>query len=358
MISTPLRTGVIGSGSWTRICHIPCLQADPRAQVVALCGRRPEAVRAQADEFNIPQVYTDYRDLIASSEIDSVTIATPNIDHYPIARLAITAGKHVFCEKPLTMNQEESFHLWQLAESHQRIHQVSFTFRHLYSSGLAKQLIADGVIGEIYRIAGYAEGASGLRPDKPYNWRDSVELAGSGMLGDMGSHLVDLARYVTGLEFSAVAGNLYTLDQSASGHLYQVTSDDEAEFFARFTSGATGYFRITRIVRGEPRAYLEVTGTKGALRVHYSRGHVDALYHAPAHTNQFTPVPLGDNVTPERNHALYKMLSAFVGECVGEQQSAAVATFADGHRTQEILDAVIQSAQSSQTFVPIRGATL
>jgi predicted dehydrogenase len=315
-------------------------------------------VKAQADEFGIPCVYTDYRDLLEAPDIDAVTISTPNVGHYPIARQALTIGKHVFCEKPLTMNQKQSIALWRLAESNHRVHQVAFTFRHLYSSNLAKRMIADGAIGKIYRVAGFAEGAAGLRPDKPYNWRDSVELAGSGMLGDMGSHLVDLARYVTGLEFNAVAGNLHTLDQSAVGRSYRVTSDDEAEFLARFTSGAKGYFRITRIIRGEPRSYLEVTGTKGALRVHYSRGDIDTLYQAAAHSHQFTSVPLGPHAAPAQNHALYKMLSAFVAECVGEKRPEAAATFADGHRTQEVLDAVIQSAKASGAFAPIGGESL
>lgn len=351
-----LRVGVIGAGSWTRICHIPCLQADPRAVVTALCGRRKAQAEAQAAEFGIASVYTDYHQLLAAPDVDAVTIATPNVAHYDIAMAAIAAGKHVFCEKPLAMNETQSKAMWSAAERAGVVHQVAFTFRYLHATNLARQIVQSGELGTVYRVDGYAESNSGLRADRQYNWRDTKALAGTGMLGDMGSHVVDLARYITDCEIVSVSGRMRILPckagswsagvGSANDASLVIDTDDDAEFFARLTNGADGYFHISRIMQGERRAYLQVSGSKGAIRIHYSRGNIDALYQCKPDAAEYRQVPLPNGARPEHNHALYKMLAAYVTACIHRTKPQTVATFADGHQVQAVLDAVVRASES------------
>src|SRR5688572_418891 len=127
-----LRFGVIGAGGFAEICHVPGLQSHPRAEVVALCGRRPEHARAMADRLGVPDVHTDFRELCARTDLAGVTITTPSAVHAEQANAAFGAGKHVFCEKPLGMNVPEVRQMLNAALASGKIHQVAFTFRQTY----------------------------------------------------------------------------------------------------------------------------------------------------------------------------------------------------------------------------------
>src|SRR5205809_288011 len=129
---TTLRFGVIGAGGFAEVCHVPGLQSHPAARVVALCGRRFEHARAMADRLGVPDVHTDYRELLAREDIDAVTITTPNAAHCEQALAAFAAGKHVFCEKPLGLDVAEARRMAEAASASGRIHQVAFTFRYTY----------------------------------------------------------------------------------------------------------------------------------------------------------------------------------------------------------------------------------
>ena len=127
-----LRFGVIGAGGFAEICHVPGLQTHPRAEVVALCGRRAEHARAMAERLGVPDVHTDYRELCARDDLDGVTITTPNAVHAEQALAAFARGKHVFCEKPLGATVAEVEEMVRAAEASGKVHQVAFTFRYTY----------------------------------------------------------------------------------------------------------------------------------------------------------------------------------------------------------------------------------
>lgn len=352
-----LRVGVIGVGGWTETCHIPGLQAHPQARVVALCGRSPERRQAQAERFSVPETYADYEELIASAEVDAVTISTPNRWHFPIARAALLAGKHVFCEKPLAMDQSESAELLALADRGRLVHQVAFTFRFLYAAHEAQRLIRKGAIGRLRRILAATEGSGGLRTGAPVRWRSDAALAGYGLLGDMGSHLVDLARFVTEGEFRAVRGAYWRIghaegpDGERPGQMRAVTADDEAEALCDFSASGSALPLVLRVSSLTPpphRNYLEFIGDEGYIRLPYSRGDTDTLAlgrgGAPLQT-----LPLPEGAAPAANHCLFKMMGAFVGACLGHPAQAVPAdqpaTFADGHAAQRVLDAIAAAAR-------------
>lgn len=352
-----LRVGVIGVGGWTEICHIPGLQAHPEVRVAALCGRSPERRRAQAERFGVPQTYGDYEELIARADVDAVTICTPNRWHFPIARAALLGGKHVFCEKPLTMDQAESAALLDLAARSGRVHQVAFTFRFLHAAHEAQRLFRAGAIGRLRRVLAATESSGSLRPGATARWRNDAALSGYGLLGDMGSHLVDLARFVTGGEFRAVRGACWRIGQAERPHgerpgeMRTVTADDEAEALCDFSGpgfAASLTLRVSSLTPPPHRNYLEFVGDEGYLRLPYSRGETDTLALG---RNGAAPetLPLPQGAVPAANHCLFKMMGAFADACLGRPTPPATdqaATFSDGHAAQRVLDAVAASARS------------
>ena len=357
-----LRVGVIGVGGWTEICHIPGVQAHPEARVEALCGRSPERRQAQADRFGVPQTYADYEELIAHAEVDAVTISTPNRWHYPIARAALLAGKHVFCEKPLTMDQTESAELVHLAEQGHLVHHVAFTFRFLHAAHEAQRLVRGGAIGRLRRILAVTEWGGGLRAGATARWRNDAALSGYGLLGDMGSHLVDLARFVTGGEFHAVRGAQWRIGQperpdgERPGQMRAVTADDETEALCDFSGpgfDAILTLRVSSLTPPPNRNYLEFIGDDGYVRLPYSRGETDTLMLG---RNGEAPqtLPLPEGAAPAPNHCLFKMMGAFVDACLGRPSPPPAdqpATFADGHAAQRVLDAVAASARTGAPTV-------
>lgn len=354
-----LRVGVIGVGGWTETCHIPGLQAHPQARVVALCGRSPERRRAQAERFGVPETFADYEDLIARAEVDAVTISTPNRWHFPIARAALRAGKHVFCEKPLALDQTESAELLELASRGGLVHQVAFTFRFLHAAAEAQRLVRGGAIGRLRYVLAVTEGAGALRPGATARWRNDAALSGYGLLGDMGSHLVDLARCVSGGEFRAVRGACWRIgaverpDGERPGQVRAVTADDEAEALCDFAGpgfSATAALRVSSLTPPPHRNYLEFRGEDGSLRLAYSRGDTDTLALGRGGAAP-EPLPLPDGAVPRPNHCLFTMMGAFVDACLGRpapDREPRPATFADGHAAQRVLDAVAASARSGQ----------
>jgi predicted dehydrogenase len=352
-----LRVGVIGVGGWTEICHIPGVQAHPEARVVALCGRSAERRQAQAARFGVPETFADYNELLARAEVDAVTISTPNRWHHPIARAALLAGKHVFCEKPLAMDQTESAELLALAERGGLANHVAFTFRFLHAAHEAQRLVRGGAIGRLRRILAVTEGGGALRSTAQARWRNDAALSGYGLLGDMGSHLVDLARFVAGGEFRRVRGAAWRIgraerpDGDQPGRMRAVTADDEAEALCDFAgpgAEAAATVRVSSLTPPPHRNYLEFVGDGGYIRLAYSRGETDTLALGREGASP-EPLPLPPGTAPAPSHCLYKMMGAFVDACLGRPSPPPAdqpATFADGHAAQRVLDAIATSARS------------
>lgn len=339
-----LRVAVIGAGGWTETCHIPCLQADPRVEVVALCGRTQERVAAQAARFNIARQVSDYREVVAMADVDAVTISTPNASHFEIARAALGAGKHVFCEKPLAMNGEEGLALVRAARDSGLVNQVAFTFRHLYGVNLARTLLAEGVVGAPFHARFWTEG-TWLQPDAPIRWRHQTRFAGTGILGDMGSHLIDLAHYLLG-PFDSIYGRLgKAVHQRPDGHggTALADADDVCTAIGRLRCGCDALFFCSWASGGKSHSGIEVQGTKGTLKIEYSRGGKDQVELWTAGEG-WRSLPLPG--VPEENHALYKMLKAFVDGMDGQAVPAAAASFVDGYRAQAVIDAIVAAAET------------
>ncbi|MEU1970809.1 Gfo/Idh/MocA family oxidoreductase [Microbacterium sp. NPDC019599] len=291
-MSGKLRVAMIGAGfmgaahsqGWRVAPHFFDLPLEPQMQVIA--GRTPGAVAKAARKWGWAESATDWREVVARDDIDLIDIVTPGDSHAEIALAALEAGKHVLCEKPLANSVEEAEAMAAAAVRAAAIgirSMVGFTYRRVPAVTYARELIASGRIGTVRQVrAAYRQ--DWLRDENgPMTWRLEKERAGSGALGDIGAHAIDLAEFITGLRLDRVTGTLDTivrerpllgegvgLSGTASHERGTVTVDDVAVFAGRFEPvdgySPIGSFEATRFATGRKNALtIEVSGSRGAI---------------------------------------------------------------------------------------------
>jgi len=248
---------------------------DPplRPRLAAICGRDKAATEAVAERLGWAAVETDWRALIARDDVQLIDISAPGDLHAPIAIAALAAGKHVLCEKPLANTRSEARAMKAAADaaypSGARA-MVGFNYRRVPALALARRLVEQGRLGTLRHFRAVYLQDWLASPDAPMTWRMQAERAGSGALGDLGAHIVDLARYLTGDEVAGVSAVSATFtserpwaDGSGTG---TVTVDDAVVFTARLASGALGSFEVTRCATGRKNGLrLELNGSAGSL---------------------------------------------------------------------------------------------
>jgi predicted dehydrogenase len=258
---------------------------EPRLEPVmkVICGRNAEATEKAARQYGWEEWATDWRDVIARPDIDIVDICTPGDTHHDIAIAAAEAGKTVFCEKPLANTAAEAQAMTDAVEKHGVINMVCHNYRRAPAITLAKKLIEAGEIGEIRHFRGTYLQDWIVDPEFPLVWRMLKEKAGSGALGDIASHSVDLARYLVG-EISETAAMLETFirrrplpdDPSKTG---EVTVDDASAALVRFDNGAIGTIEATRMAPGRRNYnHFEINGSRGSIAFDLERMNELNLY--------------------------------------------------------------------------------
>ena len=341
-----IRCAVIGAGDFAGECHIPGLQSHAQAEVVALCGRREAHARGMADRFGIPDVHTDYREVIARDDLDAITIVTPNVSHAEIAVAAFQVGKHVFCEKPLAMNGSQARVMLDAARDSGCIHMVSFTLRYLYSVRLLRALVRQGAIGRVHYVRLRGEGMGGLSPSQKARWRDVMAISGGGLVQDMGSHYMDLVNWTVG-PVSEACGLLLNVPRSRpdalTGESTPIDSDDLSASFFRTATGIQGDYLLSRVTPSHGEWGLEVVGDEGALMAFLTRGDRDELRQLDLDGN-WESVPLAPEASIRKPLALGRMMRSFVDAILrGAPDPDQDATFEDGYRAQLALDAIVRS---------------
>ena len=260
------------SQAWHTVGRAEGMPLRPR--LAAICGRDEAATRAAADRLGWAAAETDWRALIARDDVQLVDIAAPGDLHAPIAIAALAAGKHVLCEKPLANTVAEAEAMAAAAEDaafgHGVRSMVGFNYRRVPALALARRLVAAGRIGVPRHFRAVYLQDWLVDPDAPLTWRLQAEHAGSGALGDLGSHLVDLAHFLTGDGIDGVAAVSATFTgrrpRPDGAGTSPVTVDDAAVFTARFWSGALASFEVTRCAAGRKNALrIELNGSAGSL---------------------------------------------------------------------------------------------
>lgn len=264
----PVRVGFIGTG-WTERVQIPMFRLGG-LKIQAVCAMRPENARRVAQKLNIPDVYENWQDLISAKNVDLVSIVTPPHLHREMAEAALRAGKHVICEKPIALNTAEAEAMLAAAQAAPNQlaiidHELRFHPQRIY----LRHLIRSGYIGATMLIQIVAHNGSRLDPNTPWGWVHDAEQGG-GLLGAMGSHMLDLARWLNGKIESLTAtlqtGHYYRKDPQ-TGNRRMVSADDHAHLMLRFANGVHGTITVSGLMPGPSRSEIVIIGTKGALRL-------------------------------------------------------------------------------------------
>lgn len=272
--------GKAHSHAWRTAPSFFELPLAPRLR--ALAGRDGEAARAVAQKFGWEHVETDWRALVARDDVDIVDVCTPGDTHAEIAVAALEAGKHVLCEKPLANSVAEAETMADAAKAARARgvrSMVGFTYRRVPAIKLARSLVADGQLGEVRHVRAQYLQDWLIDPQAPLSWRLDKTRAGSGALGDIGAHIIDLTQYITGERIVGVSAILETfvkerpvaasfggLAGTAGEGTGPVTVDDAAIFLGRFSGGALATFEATRFATGRKNSIrIEINGSDGSL---------------------------------------------------------------------------------------------
>jgi predicted dehydrogenase len=360
-----LRVGVIGVGGWANAVHLRGVLSHPRAELVALCCRSAEKLEAAGREFGVANLYTDYRELLARRDLDAVTISTTHNAHYPIALAALQRGLHVFCEKPLALNAQQTAILAQVAKQARVKTTVAFTNRWVPEAAYARELLHEGVCGEVFHYNACKMASYG-GPGSSWMWRADPELAGGGVLFDLGCHVIDLAQWLIGPIKAVCAHQKTTVPErpDPQGVMTATPVDDATAFLAQFESGAQGVFHVSWTAMGARWERTEIAGSEGALILNLDHDlwqNSLTLAQSGETSPSATPVPdwaqgripRAANTLEQRqaarrafieNHP--SLVRAFIDAIVNDTEP--FPTFDDGHRTQLVMDAILTSAREKR----------
>ena len=385
----PLRVGMVGyafmgaahSQGWRTAGRVFDL---PRQPVLAvLCGRDRAAARTAADRHGWAAVETDWRALIARDDVDLVDICTPGDSHAEIALAALAAGKHVLCEKPLANSAAEAETMTRAAEEaygRGQLAMVGFNYRRVPATALARRMVADGRLGTLRHVRVTYLQDWLVDPAFPLTWRLRKEHAGSGSLGDLGAHIVDLAQYLAGERLAGVSALTETfvrerplpggagsgLTAMPAAGTGTVTVDDAALFTGRFASGALASFEATRYATGRKNALrIELNGERGSLSFDLERlnelwfhdatepgseaGFRRILVTEPDHPYLAAWWPPGHGLGYEHTfvHQARDLVHAI------DEGRRPEPSFADGLQVQRVLAAVEESAEKNSVYTPV-----
>jgi predicted dehydrogenase len=274
-----IKVGVAGLG-FIGPAHIEALRRIPGIEVVAISETSEELAKSKAEQFGIPKYFGNFNDLL-NEDIDCVHICTPNFLHYEMAKAALIAGKHVICEKPLATTIAEGQELLKLAQEKSLVHAVHFNIRYYPLVRQMKVMREKGELGEVYSIIGsYLQDWLFYATD--YNWRLEPELSGkSKAIADIGSHLMDLLEYISGLKITEVMADFKTIHpvrkkplkpvETFTGKMLlpedyaevPISTEDYATVMLRFDNGNKGVITVSQVAAGRKnRLSLEISGSK------------------------------------------------------------------------------------------------
>jgi len=394
--SEPLRVGMVGyafmgavhSQAWRTVNR--AFDLPRQVSMVAVAGRDAAAVGAAASRLGWQEFTTDWRELVARDDIDLIDICTPGDSHAEIATAALAAGKHVLCEKPLANTVAEAEKMVSAASAARALGvraMCGFNYRRVPAVTLMRDMVAAGRLGRIHHVrAAYLQDWI-IDPDFPLVWRLQKEKAGSGALGDIGAHIVDLTQFVTGQQITGVSAMTKTFipERPLAGHSTglaggtpngdaarvrgPVTVDDAALFHARLSDGAIASYEATRFATGRRNAMrVEINGSRGSVAFDLERLNELEFYDGadPVTEQGFTRILVTEPTHP--------YMSAWwpTGHIIGYEHSfthemrdlvEAIATgtdptpsFEDALAVQYVLDAVSRSADHNASWVDVEFA--
>lgn len=348
--------GKAHSNAYRQVPQFFDIPLKPRLKVI--CGREQAKVERMAQRWGWEAAVTDWRRVIDDPEVKIVDICSPNNTHRDIAIAAFEAGKIVACEKPLAMNGAEAEQMAAAARKSGKINTVWFNYRRVPAIAFARQLIDEGRIGRVYHFRALYLQDWTMDPSVPLLWRMDKDVAGSGVTGDLLSHVVDISNYLAG-EIVSVAGTSRIFvgeRERPEGGSAKVEIEDAAIFVCKYAGGAIGHFEATRFANGRKNGNIfEINGEYGSL--YFNLEDMSRLWYfdsrEPKHVQGWKQISVWEEIHPYMKHWWVPGCAIGYEHTFGNQAADllnAIATgqpmkpdFVDGVKCQVVLDAVLEA---------------
>ncbi len=376
-----IKTAIIGTGFMGKV-HAENVRRLGNVEIAAVVGSRPETARTFADAFCIPFETANLKDVLDNPEIQAVHVCTPNVDHFPMSMAAVQAGKAVLCEKPLTLDVAQARELVEAARLKAVVNAVQHNLRYYPAVQQIRQMIAAGDLGQVLIVQGtYSQ--DWLLYDTDWNWRlDSKENGKLRVMGDIGSHWMDLIQHLTGLAITAVCADLSTFHKQrkrpkgsvetfsgkksviADYETFPVDTEDFGMVMLRL-GDARGAFTVSQMSAGcKNRFVIEIFGTKAGVSWNQEQpdtlwiGHrnepnqiiiKDGSLFYPA-AAKFADLPGGHSEGYDDSHK--QLFKRFYAKVADPNAPVDYPTFEDGLRGMILLSRVAESA-ASQAWVTV-----
>jgi len=335
----------------------PALQSHPRAEMAAICGRNRSRADDMAAKYSIPQVYSDYREMIAHGDLNAVIVSVPDDRHYEITMEALGAGLHVLCEKPLAVTAQQAREMYDKAEAARVSHMVLFTYRWMPFFHYARDLVEQGIIGRFYHCEFHY--LSGYARNPEYSWRFDQERA-NGVLGDLGSHMIDMARWLVA-DITKVKAELSVCvnrPRADGGRLNP--ANDAALLLVEFANGARGVIQASAVAYGADQfmqQQVRLYGESGTLEINAAYGGpADGCTIRAARSSEeaFQTLAVPDSYWGDVSRT--DPWGVFTKQPVGSrlfvesilENRPVTPSFYDGYKAQQIVDAALESQRSGR----------
>lgn len=343
--------GVIGTGMQANVLTGPILN-NPHTEIVGLAEIREGVAESFAERHAIhPAIFTDYRELLAMDGLDAVIVTTPNYLHAQIAIAAVEAGKHTLCEKPMTTELADARAMVAAEKKADVRTMVGYTKRFFRGTRFLYDFLRREDLGRVYHVRAFYFQSWLCNPNAPTVWRLEKEKTGTGVLGDLGSHVTDLSQYLVGDEITRVSGMMKTfyperpsLDDPEKKQAVEV--DDGVAYTAQFKNGALGTIEASRNATGNPDHWrVEILAEKGAVIYDSVDRRVQlSMIEGPSRHAGWVDLSVSAYRYGEEGFENQNEIDHFV-ECIRTGQTPSP-TFEDGLRTERVMDAVARSSET------------
>jgi predicted dehydrogenase len=350
-----LRVGVIGAGRWAGMAHLPGFSRSPLCELVAICDIDRARAEARAAEFGIPDVITDYQELLRRDDIDVVDIVTSGDNHQELSFATLEAGKHCLVEKPVCHNYADTWRAHQLAESKNLKTKVGLTFRYAPAMQYMYELVQQGFIGQPFIFNGYEQNSQFIDPARPMRFAadtGDAPIRVSSLEG-YGAPIIDISLWMVDSQVSSVAGilkNFVPQRRSASGEWVRHNIDDGDIYIGEYANGALCSIQSSYVTVGNyPGIEARLYGSQGALicRLVEEFGECQTLHSATPDAVEFVPMEIPARFFPpgaqpgEHWSSLFytNLVHNFMQE-IHDGGPANQGNFAQGARVQELINAV------------------